>query len=123
MDAIKLTFEGKSYELTYTRETVKQMENTGFDIQMLAHQPTVQGDKMFAGAFLAKCKGVKRKVIDDIWNHMDIESKNNVLAALADIYGDAMNSLADDGKKVTWEIAGPTISSKVKEHGARFLKN
>ena len=67
MDAIKLTFEGKSYELTYTRETVKQMENTGFDIQMLAHQPTVQGDKMFAGAFLAKCKGVKRKVIDDIW--------------------------------------------------------
>lgn len=27
MDAIKLTFEGKSYELTYTRETVKQMEN------------------------------------------------------------------------------------------------
>ena len=36
---------------------------------------------------------------------MDIESKNNVLAALADIYGDAMNSLADDGKKVTWEIA------------------
>lgn len=29
----------------------------------------------------------------------------NVLAALADIYGDAMNSLADDGKKVTWEIA------------------
>ena len=57
MDAIKLTFEGKSYELTYTRETIKQMENTGFDIQMLAHQPTVQGDKMFAGAFLAKCKG------------------------------------------------------------------
>lgn len=63
MDNIKLTFEGKSYELTYTRETIKQMENTGFDIQMLAHQPTVQGDKMFAGAFLAKCKGVKRKVI------------------------------------------------------------
>ena len=105
MDNIKVTFEGKSYELTYTRETIKQMENTGFDIQMLAHQPTVLGDKMFAGAFLAKCKGVKRKVIDDIWNHMDIESKNNVLAALADIYGDAMNSLADDGKKVTWEIA------------------
>lgn len=104
MDSIKLTYEDKTYELTYTRETVRQMENTGFDIQMLAHQPTVQGDKMFAGAFLAKCKGVKRKVIDEIWEHFDSDNKTKILTALAEMYGDAMNTLADDGKKVMWEI-------------------
>lgn len=104
-DKINFTYDDKVYELTYTRETVKQMENTGFDIQLLAHQPTVQGERMFTGAFLAKCKGVKRKLIEEMWAHVDADDKNALLSALAELYGDAMNSMVDDGKKVTWEIA------------------
>ena len=100
---MKIKFDGKSYELMYTRETVKQAEAGGFNLNALESQPATQTEKLFYGAFTARCKGVKRKTVDDIWNHMTVEERVELCGILADMYADAINSMADDGKKVTWE--------------------
>lgn len=100
---MKIKFDGKSYELMYTRETVKQAEAGGFNLNALESQPATQMEKLFYGAFTARCKGVKRKTVDDIWNHMTVEERAELCGILADMYADAINSMADDGKKVTWE--------------------
>lgn len=100
---MKIKFDGKSYELMYTRETVKQAEAGGFNLNALESQPATQMEKLFYGAFTARCKGVKRKTVDDIWNHMTVEERVELCGILADMYADAINSMADDEKKVTWE--------------------
>ena len=100
---MKIKFDGKAYELMYTRETVKQAEAGGFNLNALEAQPATQMEKLFYGAFAARCKGVKRKTADDIWNHMTVEERVELCGILADMYADAINSMADDGKKVTWE--------------------
>nr|DAH29884.1 MAG TPA: protein of unknown function DUF5055 [Caudoviricetes sp.] len=100
---MKIKFDGKAYELMYTRETVKQAEAGGFNLNALEAQPATQMEKLFYGAFAARCKGVKRKTVDDIWNHMTVEGRVELCGILADMYADAINSMADDGKKVTWE--------------------
>lgn len=100
---MKIKFDGKSYKLMYTRETVKQAEAGGFNLNALESQPATQMEKLFYGAFTARCKGVKRKTVDDIWNHMTVEERVELCGILADMYADAINSMADDGKKVTWE--------------------
>lgn len=100
---MKIKFDGKSYELMYTRETVKQAEAGGFNLNALESQPATQMENLFYGAFTARCKGVKRKTVDDIWNHMTVEERVELCGILADMYADAINSMADDGKKVTWE--------------------
>lgn len=100
---MKIKFDGKSYELMYTRETVKQAEAGGFNLNALESQPATQMEKLFYGAFTARCKGVKRKTVDDIWNHMTVEERVELCGILADMYADAINSMADDGKNVTWE--------------------
>ena len=100
---MKIKFDGKAYELMYTRETVKQAEAGGFNLNALESQPATQMEKLFYGACAAGCKGVKRKTVDDIWNHMTVEDRVELCGILADMYADAINSMADDGKKVTWE--------------------
>lgn len=100
---MKIKFDGKAYELMYTRETVKQAEAGGFNLNALESQPATQMEKLFYGAFVARCKRVKRKTVDDIWNHMTVEDRVELCGILADMYADAINSMADDGKKVTWE--------------------
>lgn len=100
---MKIKFDGKAYELIYTRETVKQAEAGGFNLSALEAQPATQMEKLFYGAFAARCKGLKRKTMDDIWNHMTVENRVELCGILAEMYADAINSMADDGKKVTWE--------------------
>ena len=100
---MKIKFDGKAYELIYTRQTGNQGEARGFNLNALDAQPATQMEKLFYGAFAARCKGVKRKTVDDIWNHMTIEERGELCNMLVDMYADAINSMADDGIKVPWE--------------------
>lgn len=106
---IKLSYDGDEYELTYTRESVKQMENTGFDIQaFIANtKPATMSWALFEGAFIARCRGTKRKLIEEIYEH--VSNKTDLLLALAELYGNTLTTLTDSSvdteKNVTWETA------------------
>lgn len=106
---ITLNFDGKVYELTYTRETVRAMERQGFDFQafLSGKQPANYGFMLFAGAFASRHRKMARKTIQDIWDH--ITEKGDLTVALAEMYSATLDTLIDsaaedDGKKVSWEI-------------------
>lgn len=105
---ITLKFDGKAYELTYTREVVQNMERNGFDFQAFLNgkQPANYGFQLFAGAFASRHRKLSRKTIQSIWNHLD--EKTDLTVALAEMYSKTLDTLVDsaaedDGKKVTWE--------------------
>lgn len=107
-DCIKLKYDGKVYELTFTRETVRQIEGQGFNIQAFVNgsQPATQNPLLFRGSFYARNKKVKNKLIDEIYDHLD--NKSDLLVALADLYSTTLETIIDtaaenDGKNVTWE--------------------
>ena len=62
----------------------------------------------FYGAFIARNKGIKRKMVDDMLAH--IEDKEGLMAALMEMYADSIKALvATDeedktAKNATWEI-------------------
>lgn len=108
MSSIKLTFDGKTYELTYTREAVRQMERQGFNFSAFANgeKPSIYSLQLFEGAFIARHKKISRKEVSSIYDHL--EEKGDLLYALSELYNETLTTLIDsaaedDGKKVTWE--------------------
>ena len=61
---------------------------------------------LWQGAFAAYCKGTKRDLMDEIYDH--IKDKEGLIAALAELYAEPLNTLTDepaDGQgNATWEI-------------------
>ena len=104
---VRLDYDGETYTLCYTRETVRQMESSGFNIQDYVNgtRPGTQNYMLFEGAFRAKHAKIKRKRVSEIYDHIDDKSGLNLV--LAEMYGETLSSMLDgaedDGKKATWE--------------------
>ncbi len=100
---IIFTYEDKDYTLEFTRRTVKQMEDEGFVAQDIDSKPMTLLPALFAGAFKAHHKFVKRETIDRIFDAMP--DKEGLVNKLAEMYSDPIRSLLeepDEGKKVEW---------------------
>ena len=85
---------GVTYTLEYTRKTVEMMEKSGFVADDVQRKPMTMLPALFAGAFLAHHRFVKRDVIDNIYaclNH-----KDELISALVEMYNDPLLSLLDE---------------------------
>lgn len=108
---LKISYDGKTYELAYNRETVKRMDKAGFSLQKLVEgdEPLAQRKMLFDGAFLAKenpKKRIKGKLCDEIWDSLD--DKAGLLSELIDMYMETYETLTDKAaedseKNATWE--------------------
>ena len=103
--------DGKNaYELTFTRDSVEATERAGFQIGQYTQMTNLLSNSraLFYGAFIARNKGIKRKLVDDMLAH--IEDKEGLMAALMEMYADSIKALvATDeedktAKNATWEI-------------------
>ena len=103
--------DGKNtYELTFTRESAEATERNGFQIYEFSNgiNPIKNTSALFYGAFVARNKGIKRKVVDEMFQH--IEDKEDLMGILLEMFMDASKSLlATDtedktAKNATWEI-------------------
>ena len=81
---------GVTYTLEYTRKTVEAMEKNGFVAADVERKPMT----LFAAAFLAHHRFVKRDVIDGIYARMN--HKDELIAALVEMYNDPLLSLLDE---------------------------
>lgn len=103
--AIKITYNKQDYVLEYTRESVKQMENTGFNINQLGDKPANMMPMLFYGAFLAKNKGIKRKLVDEIYDNTP--NRNELMDILGEMYADTLLTIIDgeqnEGNAI-WEV-------------------
>ena len=94
MSKINLTYDKDEYTLEYSRQSVKMMESQGFDFDALTTKPATMLPMLFEGAFMKNHRGIKRRLIDDIYEA--IGNKGELLAALGEMYAETLNTLIGD---------------------------
>lgn len=103
--------DGKdTYELTFTRDSVEMTERNGFQIGEYTQMKNLLANSkaLFYGAFIARNRGIKRKVVDEMFAHID--EKEELMAMLLEMFMDASKSLlATDtedtsAKNAKWEV-------------------
>lgn len=101
---IDFTFEGTAYTLEFTRKSIETMERQGFVARDIAVRPMSTLPALFAGAFLAHHKFVKKEVIDKIFNKLT--NKDELVEKLAEMYNEPLETLMNDPEdsegNLTW---------------------
>jgi hypothetical protein len=108
MKHIDFTYEDKAYKLAFSRESVRNLESQGFDIEAISSQPVTMIPLLFYGAFSVYHRGIKRRKVDEIWNC--IADKNGLVLKLVELYGETIEDLLEESegteaKKITWEVS------------------
>lgn len=102
---IKFTFNGNEYTLEYTRKSIEAMERQGFNISKISEAPMTTLPTMFAGAFIAHHKFVKRETIDAIYEKLT--NKEELIGKLAEMYNEPIAALMEEPKEsegnLTWD--------------------
>ena len=94
MSKIAVTFDNKEYLLEYNRQSVKTLEAQGFILSELAEKPATMIPMLFQGAFFKNHKGIKRGLVEDIFEEM--QDKTGLLEALVSLYSETLSSLTED---------------------------
>lgn len=104
--AKQIIFEygGTDYTLEFTRKSIETMERQGFVIGDIVDKPMLTLPALFAGAFLAHHRFVKRKEIDEIYSKMT--NREDLLQKLAEMYNEPLEALMEEPEEnegnVTW---------------------
>ena len=93
MSKISMTYDKTEYTLEYSRQSVKTMEAQGFVLDELTSKPMTMIPQLFAGAFIKNHRGMKRSLIDEIFDN--INDKNGLMEALMEMYVETFNALTD----------------------------
>ena len=101
---ITITYEGKKYELGFNRKTASALEAQGFNIAELTDKPSVMIPMLFNGAFAMRNTGIKRSLVDEIFEN--ISRKQELLQVLAEDYVETVSSLMEDAPEgnAVWEV-------------------
>ncbi len=104
MSKITLTYEKKDYVLEYNRQSVKMMEGQGFVADEISTKPMTMIPMLFYGAFLKNCKGVKRNLVNDMYDA--VGDKTGLVGALLEMYVETVSTLTDDTDEgnATWTL-------------------
>jgi hypothetical protein len=101
---LNFKYNGSEYTLEFTRRTVEQMEREGFVADEVKTKPMTTLPTLFAGAFKAHHKYVKREVIDEIYSKMS--NKADLIGKLAEMYNEPIVALIDEpvesSENLTW---------------------
>lgn len=91
---IKFSFEGRDYTLEFTRKAIDLMERQGFVASNISEKPISTLPAMFAGAFIAHHKFMKREDIDAIFAKMT--NKEDLISKLADMYNEPILAMLEE---------------------------
>lgn len=88
---LSFAYDGKDYCLEFTRKSVETMERNGFKASDIDDKPMSTLPALFAGAFLANHRFVKKEVIDEIYSKMI--NKGELISKLAEMYNEPIMTL------------------------------
>lgn len=100
---INFDYNGRHYCLEYTRDSVKQMEAAGFNVNDLGDKPATRIEQLWAGAFLANERRTSQNVIKELYDKM--KDKDALLRKLVEMYQATLMYLMpdeDDQGNVEW---------------------
>ena len=109
---ITVTYDKKSYDLEYSRNSVKSMEQQGFVLDQIGDKPMTMVPLLVYGAFMKNHKGIKRSLVDEIYEHIADkigDGENGFIQTLLEMYADTVNTLTennsgDEGNVATWKV-------------------
>lgn len=109
---ITIEYKNSEYVLEYSRAAVKQMEQQGFVLDKIAEQPMTQIPLLVYGAFIKNNKGIKRSLVDEIYEHITDkigDGDNGFIHALLEMYAETVNTLTDnesvdEGNRAVWKV-------------------
>lgn len=84
----------KTYTLEFTRNTVASMERQGFVAEDVSKKPVSMLPTLFAGAFMAHHKFVKKDVIDKLYAKMG--KKDELISKLVEMYNEPLTALLEE---------------------------
>ena len=109
---ITVNYNKHSYDLEYSRNAVKQMEQQGFVMDQISDKPMNMIPLLVYGAFMKNHKGIKRALVDEIYDHIVDKIGDNgagFIQTLLDMYAETVNVLTDngsvdEGNVATWKV-------------------
>ena len=109
---ITITYNKKSYDLEFSRNSVKQMEQQGFVLSQIGDKPMTMVPLLVHGAFMKNHKGIKPGLMDEIYEHITDkvgDGENGFIHALVEMYAETLNTLTDnasvdEGNVATWKV-------------------
>lgn len=104
MSKITMTYNKTDYVLEYNRQSVKTMEGQGFRVDEVATMPMTMIPMLFHGAFYKNHRGMKRNLIDEIYE--GVGDKTGLIQALAEMYAETLSTLTEDASEgnVSWAL-------------------
>ena len=88
---ITFSYNGNDYTLEFTRRSVEEMEREGFRVDDIQIKPMTALPALFAGAFKAHHRFIKRRTIDEIYAAMP--NKEDLIQRLAEMYNEPLETL------------------------------
>lgn len=99
---LNFTYQDKEYCLEFTRKSVEQMERSGFVASDIQDKPMTVLPALFAGAFLANHRFVKKDVIDEIFTRMT--NKSELIGKLSEMYNEPIMALVDEPEEAEGNV-------------------
>jgi hypothetical protein len=110
----KITIEYKKndYVLEFSRTTAAQIEDQGFVLDQVTEKPNKMIPLLFYGAFLKHNRGIKRNLVDEIYDNLvgkDGENEEGIIPVLAEMYAETIQTLTDnknvdEGNRAVWKV-------------------
>lgn len=109
---ISIEYQNKRYELEYSRNAVRAMEQQGFVLDKLSEQPMNMVPLLVHGAFQKNHKGINRKLVDEIYDHITDkigDGEDGFIHVLLEMYAETVNTLTDntavdEGNRAVWTV-------------------
>lgn len=91
---INFEYEGNEYTLEFTRKSIERLERQGFVASEITEKPMLTLPALFAGAFLAHHRYLKREIVDKIFDKFT--NKQELIGKLAEMYNEPILALMDE---------------------------
>lgn len=91
---LNLSIDGVDYCLEFTRKSVETMERQGFVASDINDKPMSTLPALFAGAFIAHHRFIKKEAIDTIF--AKLPNKGELIEKLAEMYNEPILALIEE---------------------------
>lgn len=104
---IEFEYEDKKYVLEYSRDAIRLMEKSGFDLNEFLNKPMLNVDLAFQGSFIKNHRNIKAEKIEEIYN--GLKDKETLAKTLIEMIQETYQDLfetkeTDNGKNIDWKI-------------------
>lgn len=101
--SITITDKETSYTLEFNRDTVRRMEQSGFNINEAYDKPMTNIPMLFSGALMLHHPMVSSHVKEELWKK--IPDKQGFITALVALYNEPLDTLVEEPDKKSGEVS------------------